>query len=229
MKIKRYLFCSFVLLATLQDGAWAADVQVSDKSAMLPEDVKSISGILPIFSERIVMGLPAGWKIAYEKPSSTHYIIEFIPKEQTLTAWQEMLTVQGHKGVAKMPGDHTRGILFFLSNQIETACGKGFIVRLLENTVVDGHAASQAVIGCANLPQDHPSGIRKGEGEVAYYLAIKGIEDVYVIHRSIRRPAFNPENSPLTETQIQVWQKEAGSIKFCGIKASVAECMGSSQ
>lgn len=113
MKIKTHLSCCFILLTALQGSAWAADNQVSDKAVILPEDAKVVSGILPIFSERIAMGLPVGWKIAYEKPAPTHYIIEFIPKEQTLAAWQEMLTVQGHKGVAKTPGNHTRGILFF--------------------------------------------------------------------------------------------------------------------
>ena len=51
-------------------------------------------------------------------------------------------------------------------------CRDHFIGQSLGDTIIDGYAAYTANMVCANLADDHPTGVKKGEGQIAYYTAI---------------------------------------------------------
>ena len=178
---------------------------------------------MTLFSQVFVARIP-NWKVVFEKPSPRHYIMEWVPAGQTLETWTEMITVQGLKDLARQPNLKAESVLGTLAGQIQKVCVPKFIGRSLGNSTIDSFEASRALIGCGELPADHPTGIKKGQGEIGYYIAIKGTNDVYVIHRSMRGAAFEPAALPVSQADLDRWEQELQPIKLCESNVPHAEC-----
>ena len=73
-----------------------------------PLDTNPATISTPIFSQVVLFKLPAGWKPAHRNATPTSYIMEFLPKEQTLQAWREMITVQGFRDLRGTPAPPRR-------------------------------------------------------------------------------------------------------------------------
>jgi hypothetical protein len=170
----------------------------------------------PIFSQIVVFNVPKGWKRAHEQASDRSYIMEFIPVDQKLEDWKEMITVQGFKDLAKAPNATSKGLIGMLATNIKKACGENTVGQLLGDKKVDSFEASHAFMGCANMAQVDIKGIsNKGKSDVAFYIAIKGTNDMYMIHRSVRGDAFNPKQIPVTQTTLDAWIMGLQPIKIC--------------
>jgi len=116
-----------------------------------PLDTNPATISTPIFSQVVLFKLPAGWKPAHRNATPTSYIMEFLPKEQTLQAWREMITVQGFRDLARNPSATPKNFLAGLSSRIEKACGPDVVVQSLGDTKIDSFDAHTAIIGCANM------------------------------------------------------------------------------
>src|SRR5262249_26788721 len=144
-----------------------------------------------------------------------HYIIEYVPEGQTHETWTDMITVQGLKDLARRPNLDPEDVLGLLAGRIKKVCGARFFARGLGNSKIDTFEASRALIACGELPADHPSGVKKGQGEAGYYISIKGTNDVYMIHRSVRGGPFQPPALPFAEADVDQWHQAFEPIKLC--------------
>ncbi len=152
----------------------------------VPPDTKRLSASMLIFSQRFVHGLPVGWKPAFERTVGDKYIIEYLPAGQTVDDWREMITVQGFRNLAKVRGASPRRILEGMVEEHRKVCGQRLVVKMLGERRVDSYLAFVAIIGCDGIQSDHFSGLRRGQGEIAYFVAIQGTNDIYLIHRAVR-------------------------------------------
>jgi len=89
---------------------------------------------------------------------------------------------------------------------------------------IDSYEAGAAIIGCANLQTPVAGGLQKGQGEIAYYVAIKGEHDVYIIQRSVRGAAFDPAHPPITPEKIAMLMRDILPIKLCSKTDSRNAC-----
>lgn len=215
MKRMMSLF-AWILIAS-QWGISLAQAQDTQTQQQAP--LNKTEGVIvstPIFSQIVVFRIPMGWKPAYEKASATTYIMEFIPNDQKLDDWKEMISIQGFKNFAKVPNSSPQMAIALLATGIKKSCGDNFVGQFFGDAKIDSFNASIAFIGCANMSQDYPSGIiGKGKSDVGYYIVIKGDNEIYMIHRSARGAAFNPKTIPISQATLDGWASGLLPIKIC--------------
>jgi hypothetical protein len=180
-------------------------------------ELKSSQGasfVVTVYNEIIVMPLQPGWVRfpAFEKNSGNrnHYIVEFLPEGQALDNWEELLTIQGFKG----KNVTITQLLGLLKQQIQKTAGEEFVYSPYKQGVISGHNYISALIGCAKLKQNHPSGLRAGEGEFGYYMVIEGKKDLYMVHHSWRGAAYDRTKYPVDERKVTEWVEHMEQITF---------------
>jgi hypothetical protein len=130
-------------------------------------------------------------------------MLEMVPQEQSVDNWTEMFTLQGFKGIAEKADP--KAILAAVVKSNMQVCGKDVVFSLVDHPPVSGFPAQGAIIGCSKVPRDMSIGLKKGMGEVAYYVAVKGKKDIYLFHKAVRTKEFNVESSPITQENAQAF------------------------
>jgi hypothetical protein len=169
----------------------------------------------PIFSQVVLFQLPAGWKPVHKDATQTSYIMEFLPKEQTLQAWREMITVLGFRDLAKNANATPKNFLAGLSSGMEKVCGTHTVVQLLGDTKIDSFDAHTAIMGCANLGR---------QSEIAYYVAIRGSSDMYLIQHAFRDEPFDKSRPPISRAKAQELIASLQPIKICDRSEPQEQC-----
>jgi hypothetical protein len=180
---------------------------------------------IPIFSQVLVLTLPKGWKPGFQDVKRMSYLAEFIPAEQTVQAWKEMITVQGARGQANNPAAAPKAYLDGISLRMRKFCGPDAVTQDLGATRVDAYQAHAAIMGCARAPEAQRSGLAKGEGEVAYFVAIKGENELYIIQRAIRGAAFDSSKPPISAATLDQLWAPLQPIKVCRSSESRNDCL----
>lgn len=183
----------------------------------------SITNVVPIFSQIVVFKLPTGWKPGNENASQNSYILELIPQGQTVQAWKEMVAVQGFRNLAQNPKATPSAFLSVIAAGLRKVCGEDLIAQSLGDKRIDSHDAHAAIIGCPRLPID-AFGAKAGQSEIAYYLAIKGSNDLYVVQRAIRGDAFEKESPPIIPSNADDFMLPLLPIKICERSEPKNEC-----
>jgi hypothetical protein len=178
---------------------------------------------IPIFNQVIAFTLPAHWKPVHQNATKASYIAEFVPREESAQAWKEMITVQGFRDLAQQPRASPINFLARISAGMEKVCGADTVTQALGAVTVDSYEAQAAIIGCASLPRA-ASGARAGQGEIAYYLAIKGTHELYVIQRAVRGGAFDKRKAPITEANAARILETLQPVKICDSADSREQC-----
>lgn len=212
---------ALTLLATLIATSGPSSAQV----VPAPWDIHPVS--VPIFSQVVVFSVPNGWKAAHESKGADHYLLEHIPSDQTVQSWRDMITVQGFQGLAAKPNANPRSLLNLLAGHIKVQCKSDFVGQSIGEGKLDGAEVSIALLGCGQLARDQPGGLKAGEGEAALYVALKGSNDMYVIHKSFRAGKIASGAFPLE--QLQVLLLSLQPIKLCSRSEPQAECWKRSQ
>lgn len=195
---------------------------VSNTSANA-QNASKMTSSTKIYNQKIEFNVPEGWNPVFENTTPEHYILEFVPKGQTKEEWSEMFTVQGFKGLAQKVEPQI--LLAITGKTHKDLCGDQMVFNLMEPTVVSKHSAQSAIIGCASINKDHPSGLKSGMSEIAYYTAVKGSEDIYLFHKSKRDLKFNVKNPPLNKLNAENFISNFMPIKLCNGKSKFHECL----
>ncbi|ABV88523.1 hypothetical protein [Shewanella pealeana] len=157
---------------------------------------------LAIFSQTLNFNLPLDWKLAYTQQQGTMYSAEFVPASEALHTWSSMLCVQGFKDVAQDVSPQafleTMAAVYFERCQGET------VLESLPSEPLNNHETASAIIGCTVIPNSHLKsaaaiGTNKvvTQGEIGHYIVVRGKQDLYLIHKSIRGEAFTKQNPPI--------------------------------
>lgn len=202
----------FALLAALVLAASIASAGSSpDGTLSVPEGVKNVYITSPIYSELVLHQLPTSWNPSPADqremgPTSTR---TYIPKGQTLADWKDMFIVQAASGWSKNWMNTPESFLRGLGQSHRAMCGADAIFEPLGETLVDGHPAYRAIIGCAS----HPG--QPGMAEINYFVAVRGTNDLYVFQRGMRVKRFDLGSPPMTADTVGALMKDIEPIAFC--------------
>lgn len=184
---------------------------------------ESFPSIITIYSQKITFKMPRSWKVGFEDKKANSYLIEFIPKKEKIKSWHNILSIQGFKNLSsKVPPE---AFLDSLAQGMKLDCPKALVYEKLGLIKVDGYDTFTAILGCAELPNSHETGVKKGQSEIGFYFSIRGKHDYYLIHKSVRGESFSPDNSPINKTNVGSFVSEFFPIGLCKGGGKESECI----
>lgn len=178
--------------------------------------------LIAMFGDGVTFRVPAGWTKAYQQRNDKTAIIEFVPEGQTVDAWRELISVQAFKDLPPQMSPQT--VIERMLTAIRDHCGRNAIAIPLGERMVDGQPGFAAITGCASMPRP-TAGAQVGQGESAYYLAVRGPKDMHLFQRAVRGPAFLPGNSPINAGNVSQIYQSLNPIKFCDLSKPAKDCV----
>lgn len=142
---------------------------------------------VPVYGNVVVTQAPLDWPKtpAHQKHSGGSYIMEMLPKGQSLTSWKEMITIMGFKDFPGTPRQLFTGLYL----QQQKICS-------VENVAAEVYSETPnlfvAVLMCGG-PTAQASGVaglKRGQGEMALFKIQKQDGNLYMIFKSWRGPAY---------------------------------------
>ena len=166
-------------------------------------------------SQGLSITVPRGWHIGHQQSAGDAGIIQFVPDGETVEAWTRMITVQTTIGLVKTSGVTPKTFLATMGQGMRERCPESFVVQDLGAWRPEVTGAHTAIMGCGNVQQDMKSGIKKGQGEIAVFVAFHSAGDLFLVHRALRSAAFDQQRPPLTADNVSAFMKEIQPIKLC--------------
>lgn len=164
------IFLTLLLIGTFQAQNLMAQIQPERK---------------PLAAERLLMPLfPSGWKEVYRSRDSIE-VVEYVPQEQSATAWQDKIQLQVYNNLNDLPLD---AIQRRTQGQNRNRC-TGVIEGPLQSGLNNGYPSAFWTLGCRYIK----SGAGLGFGETQYTKAIQGQSSLYVLSRIWRTPTFGQD------------------------------------
>ncbi|GJM05225.1 MAG: hypothetical protein DHS20C09_12160 [marine bacterium B5-7] len=189
---------------------------------VIPKDIKPIASVIPVFSQKVSFNLPGDWKAAFQDQRSGAFLIEFIPQDETIENWENLFSIQGFEKLA----DKTKPIDFLdgLTLRLKESCGEYSVYEQLGHFTVSNHKAFAAIMGCSNSVATKNSPAKKGKSELGYYIAIQGLHDYYLLHKSIRGASFKKGDMPINSGNADDFIAEFMPIELCRSGGEEYEC-----
>ena len=219
----RHLLALVVAQTVLAGVATAADINKIISS--IANENTSAMAVTPVFNQRIIHGLPDGWRAGPEKSERDNYNMEFLPEKQTSQTWRDMIVLKGFRGIAKDSRATPKALLAQVAAELRVTCADKAITLSLGDTKVDGRDAHGAVMGCTGPPDSALAPGAKGLGEMAFYLAIRSDEDLFVLQRSMRAEAFSKADAPINAANAFTFFRELQPVKLCARELPELECI----
>lgn len=167
---------------------------------------KNIQSVVRVFGQVVSHRLPTDWKPGFQSEGQNHFIMEFVPKDESVKEWTNMFTLQAfHAPPAELTPEKLLVLTAMTQKQL---CGDELVAESVEETPVSELPTKAAIIGCASVPKDLSIGLKKGMGEIAYYIAVQGKEDIYLFHKSIRSKGFARSESPITKDNVKAFMAD---------------------
>ena len=166
-----------------------------------------LKATIPLFSQKLGINVPSNWKIASQQKSSNIFLLEFIPPQEELANWTEMLTVEAFKGMASQQS--VQSAYQMEANSVVSSCPKESINYVVENSNTQGYDSISAIVGCSKHP------FIKGRNEVAFYTFIKGKADIYMIKKSFRELLEKNTAPLLDKNSYKKLANEVLSVTVC--------------
>lgn len=139
-------------------------------------------------NENILIGIPSGYKMGYKAyDPKTHYTLaEFIPKEESVENWSQMLTVNiYHKNLPYSADAYAANI----KSLWEKSCNGSYTQNISEG-VENGYKYALVMLFCPK------SAVSKKE-EYTWLKAIKGNDSFYVIQKAF---TISPPKEQIIQT-----------------------------
>ena len=177
--------------------------------------------VVPMFGDGVTLSVPAGWVKAHQQKNERQAILEFVPAGQTVQAWNEMITVQAFKG---LPAEATpRRLLESIAGRMRGVGPEHAVATGLGDLKVGERPAHAAIIGCATVPAG-AAGAGDGQGELAYYVAIRGANDMVVVQRAVRGRAFDRQRPPITPQVATAMHGAMAPLSVCALSEPPGKC-----
>jgi len=170
--------------------------------------------VIPIFSQKISVNLPSNFKPAFEKPTKASYLLEFVPKNESVKNWSKMITVSGFKGLASRIS--LEKSFQFEAASIKRACPNDFLNKVITVPFKQKYETLGVIMGCNKSPA-----LPKNTAEHGVYLFIKGKKDIYMIKKSFRNKV---EKIGLNSKSFEKLAPALSSIKVCKNDGQSPKC-----
>jgi hypothetical protein len=180
---------------------------------------QAVTVVTPIYSQLVAFPTPADFKADYESEQQGTYILEFVPRAETVNTWSQMVTVTGAAGLAgQIPVEE---FAERLASGYRNACPQTFAALKLDDPVIDGAVAVFAgYLGC---------GSTGAQSEAMVFVIVQGRSEVYSLQWAERGPALTAPPNP--DPAIWLTRADAlGQMRLCdpvaGEAAPYPSCTG---
>jgi hypothetical protein len=178
------------------------------KPAMPP----SYTVISPIYGQLVRFSLPSTFAaVSFEKTNGPSYIREAVLKGETVSAWTQMITVTGAKGIAGNPQVTPQSFAVSMAAGFKKACPDTFAVKPLGAIKFGDQDGFVAVVSCGRIETTADK-----HGEVALIVAVKGSADYYTVQWAERAPP-SADKPAIDEAKWQDRLNKLQPIRFCPI------------
>jgi hypothetical protein len=169
-----------------------------------------------VFHQHIFYAYPKDWPMGsvFRNETNNHFIVEYIPEDQTLKEWKDMFTIQGFKDLAKSKDAMPEKIIQFLRQRFYSIAPDKLYYKEIFKGDVNGTSGIIVLMGIKELPQDVNFTLPKGVGEIGLYLALKGTDDMYMMSRSWKVTPYTDDKLPMTEVEFNKWFNLLTRIKL---------------
>jgi hypothetical protein len=159
---------------------------------------QAVTVVTPIYSQLVAFPTPADFKADYESEQQGTYILEFVPRAETVNTWSQMVTVTGAVGLAgQIPVEE---FAERLAAGYQNACPDTFAALGLDAPVIKGAVAAFAgYLGC---------GSTGSQSEAMVFLIVQGRSEVYSLQWAERGPALTAPPNP----DPAIWLTRAGAL-----------------
>ncbi|UAL44519.1 hypothetical protein K8B83_06725 [Shewanella inventionis] len=196
-------YASSPALVTLEPQSDSSGVLVMSSDVKRLTTVSKTFGFLP----------PLSWKLAFDEKRGDMTMAEFIPTNETLNDWSNLMCMQGFNGLAEdiEPAE----FLDSMADTYKEHCQGEVIYQPLGSMKIEGYEAVHGLLGCTSMPNIHnasavvsASYITSPRGEMGYFTVISDNENIYLVHKSIRTAVFTKDTVPITQSNYRDFMAE---------------------
>jgi hypothetical protein len=180
--------------------------------------------VIPMFTQQIVLRQPPDWEVAYLYEDSTTSLAKFVPTDQSLFDWQEILSVEAYKGIATQSTYGPDTMLKAIQGEYASHCASPLMAVQLGAEYINGYDSDTMLLSCPALAEDFDGGMAD-EGTTGLYIAVKGRQDFYVIHYSTRSSHDNPDHPPITPQNYRDYLALIQPLLLCEPGDDVTACL----
>ena len=157
-----------------------------------------------LVNENLLVGLPAGFKVAFQDRKNNVQMTEAIPSNETLQNWTEMVTIQIFFGRKDTP-DQFRSRLEQCWRAV-CADGRGDEVT---KGAERGYPFAIFVLSCPENP-------KTGKPEITWFKAVQGNDSFYLVQKAFK---YMLSNDQVTQTM-----KYLGAVTVCDSRIADRSC-----
>lgn len=163
-----------------------------------------LSGVWAAGEERLEVPRPPGWKLSLSLTWPDLRMLEYIPSEQTLEAWQDRLTIQSFPRLGDVCLER---YLDSIGQQAHRVCDQVRVTGVGSGTL-NGYPTADMGLYCIRF-------VESGQGEITLFRVVQGAEVLYVVQRVWRVAPFSLVAPPVGPEVIAQWAEYLQSIIVC--------------
>lgn len=178
----------------------------------------SFQGAVDTGSEKLYYLVPEGTKIGFRDHKPEMDIVEYVPEDQSVEQWTDMITVM----VFPRPSGFTLDAFFQnMSEGFVEGCEVEALVRDPKRFPDGTYPAGTQAAFCGKT-------IRFGQGEALIYKAILGAKALYVVQRAWRFPPSDQSRYlPITEDMLVSAIERLETVHLCDSEIASERCPAS--
>lgn len=223
----RVLFSVVAVAVALAFPAAAQDSGQQETPPVAPfksASATSTPTITPIFSQLVVVPLPANFKVAHQQFDNVFFIREAVPPGETVHNWSQMVTVTSNKDLAQRSAMTPEIYAGTMAAQFRKTCPSTFTAYGYGAVKFETHDAYVALIGCGSI-----AGPQAAHSEIMLVVVIKGSQDYYTVQWAERGPSL-PVAPVRDDAKWLGRLKQISPIRLCpivpGEPAPYVSCIG---
>lgn len=156
-------------------------------------------------TEQLTVRPPDGWKQAFQIRQGTTEIVEFIPPDQTIEAWRDMLVVQTLFTLKSMQPDLYLGST--IPSQMAQTCAEPRYGEVQKGKP-NGYNAAFQIVEC-------PLNKTTGKGEISMFFVIQGDANTYALQRAWQTAPFPNNHHSIPKEALDRAVTHLRSITLC--------------
>jgi hypothetical protein len=157
-----------------------------------------------LVNENLLVGLPAGFKVAFQDRKPNVQMTEAIPSGETLETWTEMITIQVFSGMKSTPDQFRSRLEQFWRG----ACADGRGDEITKGAE-KGYPFMIFVLSCPLNP-------KTGKPEITWFKAVQGNDSFYLVQKAFKSM---PSKDQVTQTM-----QYLGAVTVCDSRLAERRC-----
>lgn len=180
------------------------------RRAMLPTALIVLAfgagpALAELVNENLLAGAPPGYKVGFRDKKNDQLITEWVPENETVKNWTEMLTVQVFYNL-KEPPDRFMGDV---ERRWRAACPGAGMAEPVAKGAENGYPALVWILDCPRNPLT-------GQPEITWFKAVQGNDSFYLVQKAFK--------STPSKAQVERWIGYLKSVTVCDSRLADRAC-----